>query len=801
MLNNYFIVAVRNLLRQKGYSLINILGLALGISAAMFIFIWVSDEVSMNRFHENVDRIYRVEQNQDYNGDIYHVNVTPFPSGEGWKKEIPEIEATVRTAYTGALLTKYGEKIFYESGIIPVDSTVFQVFTFPLLKGDPNTALKEPYSMVLTTEMALKYFGDEDPMGKIIVVDNKYNFKITGVLKKLPVNNSMRFGFLVPFDFTKITGSYVDHWGSNNITTFAMLYKEAVPGPVDAKLTESVKNHINFGGSQTDRDNYRTKFMLAPLKKMYLHEYFGFGHPPGRIQRVIIFSIIGIFILLIAAINYMNLSTARSARRSREIGLRKAFGSQRKQLITQFFGESIVTSIAAVIISLLIIGLLMDPFRLISGKHISANILLTGNFILGIIGMTLFTAIVAGIYPSLYLSGFRPMAILTGDPGDSKGKGILRKILVVFQFGISIFLITSTLLIFRQINYMQNRDVGYNKKDILYVRLFGDLNTRYNALKEAMKGSPDIQVISAGGHLPSMIGSNSGSITWDGKNPDLNPLVSITRVDYNYSDLIQVPVIAGRGFSEEFPADMFNPDQSTGGMLINESLAKIINKDNIIGMNITFSGATGPVVGIIRDFNFLSMRTEIPPLVLFLFPQNSMRYMMIRLRPGDRAPMIEKLRTTWSSVLPGYPFEYSFIEDDYDQLYQNESRSANLMAYFTVIAIIIACLGLIGLSSFMAEKRTREIAVRKTFGSSNGNIVWTMIAQFTKLVMFGIAIAVPVSWYYLHQWLRDYAYRTDLTWWLFVIPAVMALALSTLMVTYQAFKASKTNPAVSLRHQ
>jgi len=801
MLTNYIIVAIRNLIREKGYSFINVFGLALGISAAMFIFIWVSDEVSMNRFHKNLERIYRVEQDQDYNGDIYHVTVTPYPSGEGWKKEIPEIETTVRATGVGALLTKYGEKAFYENGITCADSTIFKVFTFPLAKGDPNTALREPYSIVLTPEMALKYFGNDDPMGKVIIVDNKYNFTVTGLLKKLPVNNSFRFDFLIPFDFTKTNGSYSDHWGSNSIFTYAMLHKESDPGPVDSKLTESVKNHIDFTGSRFDRSQYKTKFMLAPFKKMYLHEYFGFGHPAGRIQRVIIFSMIGIFMLLIAAINYMNLSTARSSRRSREIGLRKAFGSLRKQLIIQFFGESLVTSIAAMVIALIIIGLLMDPFRLVSGKQIPLNTLLSAHFILGITGMMLFTAIIAGIYPSLYLSRFKPMAILNGDPSDSKGKGLLRKILVILQFGISIFLISSTLLIFRQINYMQNRDLGYNQKDILYLRLFGDLNNRYSAIKQAIQGNPDVLTISAGIHLPMNIGSNSGSITWDGKDPDLNPLVSISRVDYNYSDLIQVPILSGRGFTEAFPADMYNPEKSTGGMLINESLAKIINKPDIIGMNITFSGVTGPVVGVIRDFHFLSMRTAIPPLVLFLFPENSMRYMMIRLRPGDRGPMIEKLKSAWTSVLPGYPFDYSFIEDDYDQIYQNEARSGKLMAYFTIIAIIIACMGLIGLSSYLAEKRTREIAVRKTLGSSNWLIVWSMISQFTRLVMLGILIAIPLTWYYLQQWLKNYAYHTTLSLQVFILPALLALVLATLMVAWQALRASKTNPAVSLRHQ
>jgi putative ABC transport system permease protein len=800
MLTNYILVAVRNLVRQKGYAIINIFGLALGLSAAMFIFIWIFDEISMNRFHKNLNRIYRVEQDQDYDGNLFHVYVTPYPSGEGWQKEIPEIEAAVRFDRLGSLLTEYGEKSFYETGIIPADSTVFKVFDFPLAKGDPNTALKEPYSIVLTQEMAHKYFGDKDPMGQVIIVDKRYNFRVTGVLREIPRYNSLRFDFLVPFDFTKTNGNYSEQWGSNSIFTFVMLHKGADPGPVDDKLTKTVFNHVEFRGNFKPSD-YKTKFMLAPLKKMYLHEYFGFGHPPGRIQNVIIFGIIGIFILLIAAINYMNLSTARSSRRSREIGLRKTLGSQRKQLVAQFIGESIVTSLAAMILALLIIGFMMEPFRMVSGKQVYPDALLSGYFIIGMIAMVVFTAVMAGIYPAFYLSAFRPTAILSGDPSDTHGKGRLRKILVIVQFGISIFLISSTILIFKQLNYMQKQDLGYNQKDILYIRLFGDLNSHYPALKEAMRTNPDVMTISAAWLLPSNIGSNSGSINWDGKDPDLHPLVSINRVDYNYSKLIQVPIMAGRGFSDTYPADMFNPKTGTGGMLINESLAKIMGGDDIIGKQIRFSGVTGPVVGVVRDYHFLSLRTEIPPLVMFLWPSQEMRYMMLRVRPGARDRMVESIRTTWNSVMPGYPFEYSFIEDDYDQMYRSEMRSGELMAAFTIIAIIIACLGLIGLSSYLAEKRTREIAIRKTFGSSDVAIVLSMINQFTRLVLIGIVIALPLAWYYLNNWLKGYAYHTHLSWWIFALPALVALALATVMVAFQAWRASRTNPAISLRHQ
>jgi putative ABC transport system permease protein len=801
MLTNYFVMAIRNILRQKGYSFINILGLALGISSALFIFLWITDEISMNRFHKNLDSIYRVEQDQDYNGDTYHVTVTPYPAGEGWKREIPEIEKSVRIAQTGSLLTKYDEKAFYESRIICVDSTFLEVFTFPLIKGDPGEVLREPNSIVLTLEMAEKYFGNENPIGKDILLDNKHHFTVRGILKPLPANNNLQFDFLIPFDFTKTTGAYVDHWGSNNIMTYLMLKKGIAPGVVDNKLTETVKNNIDFTGSRFTRDSYKTKFMLAPLKQIYLHEYFGFGHQPGRIQRVIIFSIIGVLVLLIAAINYMNLSTARSSRRSREIGLRKTFGSQRYQLILQFLVESIITSVAAMILSVVFILILMDPFRMISGKTIPMEILLSGKFIAGILGMTIFTAFLAGIYPSLFLSGFKPVAVLTGDPGDSKGKGWLRKGLVILQFSISVFLISSTLVIFRQITYMQGRDLGYNHKDILYIRMFGDLNTHYGAIKQAMTGNPDIISISGGVHLPVNIGSNSGSITWDGKDPDLNPLVSISRVDFGYADAIQVPLVAGHDFSKEYPADLFNGENSRGGMLINETLAKIIGKEEILGKQITFTGVTGPVVGVIKDFHFLSLRTAIPPLVLFLYPEDRMRYMMIRLRQGNRAPMVEKLRSTWNAVMPGYPFDYSFIEDDYDQMYQNEERSGKLIAYFTIIAIIIACMGLLGLSSYMAEKRTREIAVRKTFGSSNSKIMVSMISQFARLVLVGIAVATPLSWYYLDSWLKGYPYRTDLSWWVFALPALLALILAIIMVAFQSYKASTTNPAICLRHQ
>lgn len=799
MISNYFRIAFRNLIRQKGYSLINIVGLSLGLATSLFIFLWVYDEVSYDRFNENLETIYRVEQDQVYNGKIFHVTVTPYPSGEGWKKAIPEIVETVRFGNCGTLLCKYGEKRFYESSIVPVDSSVFNVFTFPLFKGDPSRALTQPNSIVLSHEMAIKYFGDDEPMGQTIVLDNQHNMQVTGVLEKMPRNSSISFDFLVPFDFTRTLGRYNESWSSNSIFTFAQLNPNSDPGPVDKKLIETVKANIDWSSRSDGSDSYQTKFMLAPLKKMYLHQYFGFIHTARNYRSVIIMTLIGIFILIIASINYMNLSTARSARRAREIGLRKVSGGRRGQLISQFFAESITTSVLAMLVAIILVALLLDPFRMVSSKAIHFDALLSWPFIISLIGMTLFTGIFAGIYPAIFLSGFKPVEVLYGDPSERGGKGVLRKILVILQFTISLLLITGTSIVYLQNNYLRDFERGYEPENILYIQLFGDMNQSYYAIRDAIKTLPEVEYVSASNHVPGRIGSNGGGITWDGKPEDLNPLVSQDAVDFDYCEMMGIPVVEGRSFAPDYPSDLFT--DSTGGFMINETLRKIIDKEDVIGMNLSFMGITGPIVGILGDYNFTSLRNEIPPLATVVADPRYLRFVSVRLSDGDIKSAIAKIEAKWDNIMPDFPFEYRLLVDDFEDQNRAGTRMGKLLLIFTVIAIAIACLGLLGLSAFMATKRTREIGIRKTMGSSAGQIISLMIRQFSWLILVSIGIGIPLSYYLMNRFLQDYANQIQLTWYVFAIPACGLFAVAILAVLYQSVKASKTHPSVCLRYE
>ncbi len=799
MLINYIKIACRNLFRQKGYSAINILGLTLGLATALFIFLWVYDEVSFDRFHSNLDQIYRVEQDQVYNNQIFHVTVTPYPSGEGWKQEIPEIEDAVRIAYCGTLLCQVDEKRFYENGLIAADSTLFKTFSFKLLQGNPNLALIEPNSIVISAEIAQKYFGDDDPMGKTIVVDNRENFMVAGIMEDIPEISSLQFNMIIPFDFTKTVGMYNESWSSNSIQTFVRLNAMADPQPVDAKLTQTVIDHLDFSTRGDSPDEYRTKFMLAPLKRLHLHSYFGFNHTEVAFRSVVVMSLIGIFILIIAAINYMNLATARSAKRAREIGLRKVGGAARGQIVRQFFAESIITSLIAMVLACILVALLLDPFRTISTKDIFFDTLLTAPFVLGLVGMTLFTGLIAGIYPALFLSGFKPTKVLYGSALDRGGRGVLRRILVVVQFSLSLLLVIGTTIVYLQNNHVNNLDKGFTSSDVCYVRLQGDMNSSYYRIRESLSTLPEVEYVSGSTHRPGMIGSNSGGINWDGRPEDVTPLVSQDVVDFDFVELMNVPVVAGRAFSRDYPSDLAT--DSTGAFMINETMARIIGQEDVVGMNLSFMGIDQPIVGVLKDFHFTSARAEIPPLAIIIGPSTFLQFLSIKIMPGDRESIMAKIEQQWNEVMPDYPMEYRFLDDDYERAHRSRMRIGQLLLVFTIVALVIASLGLLGLSAFLAERKTREIGIRKTLGSTNVEIVNLLIKQFIWLILASIVIAIPIAFYVMSGFLNDYAYRLEMRWFLFAIPAALLLILAIGTVCIQAIRASHTHPAVCLRYE
>jgi putative ABC transport system permease protein len=790
MLKNYFLIAFRNIRKNIGFSLINILGLSIGITATLLILLWVQDELSFDRFHKDAKNLYQVEEDQYYSGEVYHVTVTPFPSGPVWKEEVPEIKDACRYQWPSGMLFRYGEKAFYESGCVAVDPSFFSMFSFQLIKGDGQTILTEPFSAVLTDETAQKYFGDEDPMGKTLMVNNKYEFTVTGIVKKPPKNSSLTFDILVPFNYLKEIGEYDDQWGNNSIRTYVQLNENAIPDSVNSKLTRVVRNH---------NPESTTDFLVFPLTRVHLHQYFGYGHPPGAIVIVYIFSIIAAFVLLIACINFMNLSTARSASRAREIGMRKVMGSTRQNLILQFFGESFLLTIISMIIALLLIGMILNIFNNITGKELTFQHLLNYKFIVGLFILTFVTTFIAGIYPSFFLSSFKPVNILKGELSSGVKSGLFRKILVVFQFTLSIFLIIGTIVIYKQFIYMRNMDLGFNKEHLLYIFLRGDIKNNYYTLKEELLKNPGVTGVSATMHTPTNIGSNSGGADWDGKDPESSVLIGFSAVDFDYIETLQIEILDGRSFSKDYPADLAT--DSTGVFLVNEEVVKIMGVENPVGMRFDFLGLKGKIIGVMKNFHYQSAREKIEPLALVVSDVRWLNTMVIKIGPGDIIKTMKEVTNAWNAILPQYPLEYHFVDEDYDRMYRTDVRLGKIIQYFTILAIIIACLGLFGLASFTSEQRTREIGIRKAMGARVIKIVYLLSAEFTQLVLISCLLSIPLAYFVMKKFLQEFAFHTHLSWWIFALAGIAALLIAILTVTYQSVRASLTNPVQSLRYE
>jgi putative ABC transport system permease protein len=789
MLRNYLLIAIRNLFRQKFHSLINILGLSVGIAATLLILLWVQDELTYDRFHEHAGRLYQVEEDQYYSGEIYHVTVTPYPSGPVWKDEIPEIEDACRYQWCHGMLFNYGEKAFYEDECIAVDSTFLNMFTFPVLRGNPKELLREPYSIVLTEETAKKYFGKEDPVGRSLTANNQWEFKVTGIISEPPGNSTLQFDMLVSFEFMKEKGQYNDHWGSNSIRTYVMLHEDAITDSVNSKLTRVVHSNVETS----------TTFAVWPFTKVHLHQYFGYGHPSTAVVFVYIFSIIAIFVLIIACINFMNLSTAKSATRAREIGLRKVVGSFRKNLIAQFLGESLLLTLISMIIALILVGLILPSFNQVASKELIMSDLLNIRFVLGLIGLTLFTAFIAGFYPSLFLSSFNTVDVLKGESSAGKGGGLLRKILVVFQFTLSIFLIIGTVVIYRQLIYMRNISLGFDKEHVFYLYMRGEISDNYETLRNEFLKNPNVLNVSATMHSPTHIGSNSGGADWDGKDPEMSVLIGFSAIDFDYIETMGIEMAEGRSFSREFPSD--RATDSTAAFLVNEEVVKIMGVDDPIRQRFDFGGKKGSIIGVMKNFYYHSARTKIEPLALQCWDGSQLSSFVVRLGPGDMTKIMKELENTWNEILPLYPFDYRFLDEDYDNMYRTEERMGRIVQYFTMLAIIIACLGLFGLASYTAERRTREIGIRKVVGARISSVVGLLSREFTILVLISCIISVPVAWLVMKKFLQEYAYHTSLSWWIFVLACLAALIIANLTVIFQAIRAAYTNPADALRYE
>jgi len=788
MIRNFFLIATRNISKNIGFTIINITGLAVGLASSLLLLMWVMDELSYEKFNINADKIYRVEEDQFYSGQRYHVTVTPYPSGPVWKDKIPEIMDQTRISRLPRLLFRMEDKVFFESSVFAADSGLFSIFTLPLKEGDPSTALIEPHSIILTEKLARKYFGNDSPLGRSITLENKIQFMVTGVMKELPKNSIFNFEAVIPFTFLKEIGVYSEHWGNNSIFTYVLLGNSVNNPDINKKLTDVVIENL---------PETTTKYSLFPLLDIHLHGQFGYTESKGPVIVVIIFSLIAVFVLLIACINFINLSTARAASRGKEIGVKKVAGADKLSMINQFMLESFLQVLLAMILSFILISFSLDLFNNISGKFFTFSDLFKLRFILSFISAGLVAGFISGIYPAFYMSSINPVNVLKGETVSGKGNGRLRQILVVVQFTLSILIAVSAIFMFRQLKFMQEKDLGFDKNNLIGIQMADNMKPKYYSLKKELQKEVLIQGVTASLWNPVMIGSNSGGASWPGKDPDKHVLIGTNGIDYDYLSTLKMELVSGRDFSRDFPSDIAR--DTTGNFLINEEVVRLMDIGDPVGKNFRFMGLNGTIVGVMKNFHFKGADQPIEPVAFALADTSFLRMIIIRLTPGNIPGSLKAVEKVWKEVIPEYPLDYSFIDQDYDNQFRATIRLTQLLKYFTVLAVFIACIGLFGLASYSAERRTNEIGIRKVMGAGSFAIIFSMSKEFMVLVIISIAIAFPAGWFILKNIISQFPYRIDLEIWVFGVIAAASLGIALLTVSFHGYKASGINPAEALK--
>ncbi len=788
MIRNFLKIAARNISRHKGFTFINVSGLAVGLAAAMLILLWVQDELSFEKFNLNAESIYRVEEDQFYSGERYHVTVTPHPAGPVWKEKIPEIREQTRINRLPRILFRRDEKVFFESAIIAADSGLLRMFTFPMLIGDPETALNSPHSIILSQKLARKYFGGENPVGKSLTLENRYQFMVSGVIKDLPKNSMFAFEAILPYSFLKEIGAINDYWGNNSILTFVLLQNNSDINSVNKKLTDVVIEH----NPQTT-----TKFVLFPLSDIHLHGQFGFSVSRGPVIIVYVFILIAVFVLLIACINFINLSTAKGSSRGKEIGIKKVAGADQMSMIVQFMLESLLLVAVSMLFALILVGLSLGIFNNISGKNFSLTDLLNLKFITSFFLTGLFAGVLSGFYPSFYLASFKPIEVLKGEMVVGKGNRRFRQILVVVQFTLSILIAISAIFMYKQLKYLLEKELGFNKDNLICIPMADNMKSKYYSLKREFQKETLIQGVTASLWNPVMIGSNSGGASWDGKDPEKQVLIGTNAIDYDYLETMNMKLKSGRDFSRDFSSDIAR--DTTGNFLVNEEVVKIMGIGNPVGKNFNFMGLKGTIIGVLQNFHFKGADQAIEPMAFALADTNYLRVILIRLTKGKIQESLKSVEKVWKQIVPEYPLDYTFIDQDYENLYRGQMRLTELLKYLTLLAVIIACLGLYGLASYSAERRTNEVGIRKVMGASSLSVMFTLSKEFLVLVLISIVIAVPVGWIIVGNLLKQFANRVELSVFVFAGIAAGAIVIAFLTVIFQAYKASCTNPAEALK--
>jgi putative ABC transport system permease protein len=805
MIKNYFKTALRNLVKNKFYTSINIIGLAVGIATCLLILLYVVDELSYDRYNVNAGRIFRINNEVKFGDNHFDLAVAPAMMGPTMVTEFPQVEQATRIRWYGSFLVKKGNENLCEDKVAYGDSTLFQVFTLPMVQGDTKTALKDPHSLVITESIAKKYFNSTDVVGKTMLINDTGNYRITGVIKDIPVQSHFTFNFFVAM--TENPDSRNDSWLSENWNTYILLRQNADVKKLEPQLNALMDRYVGpqlKGVTHMTLDEFHktggyVRASLTPLTDIHLHSNkTGELYGNGNIQYVYIFSAIALFILLIACVNFMNLSTARSSNRAKEVGVRKVLGSLRKNLIRQFLTESVLISFIALVFAVAIAGLMLPYFNQLSGKSILVSRLFRPIMLLSLIMLMLVVGLLAGSYPAFFLSAFQPIDVLKGKLAAGFKRSWLRNALVVFQFFISIVLIIGTVVIYNQLNYIRTKDIGFSRNQVLVINNADALRDQATTFRNELLQITGVQNATVTGYLPTNYDrSNDAFFTSTALDPKSAMSMQKWEVDENYIPTLGMKLLQGRNFSPQFPTD-------SSGIIINEAAAKFLATKDILNKKLynlqdinTKKLNEYHIIGVIKNFNFSSLRDVITPLALRLGKDNG--NISVRVNTSDIPAVISQIKSKWQLMAFGKPFDYSFMDDQFNNLYAAEQKTGQIIIMFATLAIIIACLGLFGLVTYASEQRTKEIGIRKVLGANVSNIVIMIARDFLKLVVIASLVAFPVAWWAMNKWLQDFYYRVNISWWIFLGAGLLAVIVALVTISFHAIKAAIANPAKSLR--
>ncbi len=774
MFFNYLKIALRNIRKHKAFSFINITGLAVGMACCVLILLWIRDELSYDRFHQNHKELYRTSVNEE--GRWW--SSSPWALAPLLKEKYPEIENATRIANRN-IMAAYEDKSFNEATAF-VDPDFFSMFTFPFVEGNPESAFSALESIVLTESAAQRYFGQEQAMGKALTINGSSQLTVTGIIKDVPSNSHLDFDMVAP---VRTFGDGIDTSWSYESACYILLQKNASPEALQEKIAGIVMEY------DKRVDTERT-LHIRPITRLHLHSDVG----DGSITNIYLFGTIALFILIIACINFMNLATARGSTRAKEVGMRKVVGAQKKNIIRQFFGESILISVLSLFLAVVLVLLLLPAFNNLAQKSLRLNS--GGNLfiLLGLLAIALFTGLAAGSYPALFLSSFRPIRVLRGGHLSDSKKPFLRRALVILQFTIAVILILGTLVVFRQLNFIRHRDLGFNREQVISLPINRAITASYDSFKNELLQNSGVVQVTAAISRPNQVG-NVNPVYWEGRGPDQYQAIRFVSADFDYIKTFEMEIVAGRDFSRDFPTDREN-------YIVNEETVKLMGMEDPVGKLFSIWEREGQIIGVVKNFHLSSLRNEIEPLVITMYT-NVWRpaFVFVKIKADNTEGTLKDIENTWNAFAPGFPFDFLFLDESFERMYQADQRAGTIFKYFTILAIFISCLGIFGLSAFTAEQRTKEIGIRKVLGASMASIIALVSKEFVILLALANAVAWPLSFIIMNRMLSAYAYRTNIPLWLFLLSGVLAVTVALLTVSFQAFKAARTDPARALRYE